>query len=101
MKDELVQRFLGKLRPLALARRPLESFVAVLAAVIVAASLSCQRKPPEPVTITFMDPEWSHDLSRRSALSEENLREFERQSGIRVKHLPAPETSLQQLALVR
>ncbi len=48
-----------------------------------------------------MDPEWSHDRTLRSALSEKNLQEFEKQTGIRVKHLPAPETSLQQLEVVR
>ena len=48
-----------------------------------------------------MDPEWSHDQSPRSRLSEANLREFEEQTGIKVKHLPGPETSQQQLALVQ
>jgi trehalose/maltose transport system substrate-binding protein len=63
-----------------------------------------QAKPvakPEPLSITFMDPEWSHDQSRRSALSEANLREFEQQTGVRVRHLPAPETSQQQLAAIQ
>jgi trehalose/maltose transport system substrate-binding protein len=47
-----------------------------------------------------MDPEWSHDQSRRSVLSEANLREFEEQTGVKVTHLPAPETSQQQLAVM-
>jgi trehalose/maltose transport system substrate-binding protein len=64
-------------------------------------SSSCGHLKPEPVTITFMDPEWSHDQSQRSVLSEQSLREFEEQTGVRVKHLPAPETSQQQLALMR
>lgn len=56
---------------------------------------------PEQVTVNFMDPEWSHDQSRRSVMSEANLREFEEQTGVKVKHLPAPETSQQQLAAMR
>jgi trehalose/maltose transport system substrate-binding protein len=48
-----------------------------------------------------MDPEWSHDRSRRSVLWEENLHEFEKETGITVKHLPAPETSMQQLHLIQ
>lgn len=63
--------------------------------------LGCLRAKPEPVTITFMDPEWSHDRSRRSALVEETLQEFEKQTGIAVKHLPAPETSVQQLNVMQ
>jgi trehalose/maltose transport system substrate-binding protein len=67
----------------------------------VVCSSGCRHAQPEPVTIAFMDPEWSHDQSRRSLLSEANLREFEEQTGIRVKHLPAPETSQQQLAAMQ
>lgn len=78
-----------------------KSFCSILISALLAFCLSCSRSKPEPVTITFMDPEWSHDQTRRSVLSEENLREFEEQTGIRVKHLPAPETSQQQLALAR
>ena len=48
-----------------------------------------------------MDPEWSHDRSRRSILVEETLQKFEKQTGITVKHLPAPETSLQQLNVMQ
>jgi trehalose/maltose transport system substrate-binding protein len=55
----------------------------------------------EPVTITFLDPEWSHDLTERNVLPDESLQEFTRQTGIRVKHLPAPESALDQLGLVR
>jgi trehalose/maltose transport system substrate-binding protein len=55
----------------------------------------------EPVTIMFLDPEWSHDVSERSVLPDERLQEFTRQTGIRVKHLPAPESGLDQLSLAR
>ena len=59
----------------------------------------CNRAKPEPVTITYMDPEWSHDRSQRRFLSEGVLGQFEKKAGIKVKHLPAPETSEGQLKL--
>jgi trehalose/maltose transport system substrate-binding protein len=61
----------------------------------------CNRANPEPVTITYMDPEWSHDRSQRRFLSEGVLRQFEEETGIKVKHLPAPETSEGQLKLTQ
>ncbi len=54
-----------------------------------------QRTP----SLTFLDPEWSHDLRERRSISEDVLQEFTRESGIRVTHLPAPENSPDQLAL--
>jgi trehalose/maltose transport system substrate-binding protein len=48
-----------------------------------------------------MDPEWSHDRSQRRFLSEGVLRQFEKETGITVKHLPAPETSEGQLKLTQ
>jgi trehalose/maltose transport system substrate-binding protein len=53
------------------------------------------------VTLTFLDPEWSHDLTERNVLPDERLQEFTRQTGIRVKHLPAPETALDQLGMAQ
>jgi trehalose/maltose transport system substrate-binding protein len=53
----------------------------------------------EPVTLTFLDPEWSHDSRERRSISEDVLQEFTRTTGIRVTHLPAPENSPAQLAL--
>jgi trehalose/maltose transport system substrate-binding protein len=53
------------------------------------------------VTVTFLDPEWSQDTSQRSVASEEGLREFTRQTGIQVIHLPGPENSRDQLVLTR
>jgi trehalose/maltose transport system substrate-binding protein len=61
----------------------------------------CNRAKPEPVTITYMDPEWSHDRSQRRFNSEGVLRQFEKETGIKVKHLPAPETSEGQLKLTQ
>ena len=56
----------------------------------------------QPVTLMFLDPEWSHDLSERSVLPpDERLQEFTRQTGIRVEHVPAPESGLDQLGQAR
>ena len=70
---------------------------------ILSASLLWACRPPleEPATLTFLDPEWSHDARERSVLSDASLEEFTRQTGIRVKHLPALETSPGQLSLIR
>jgi trehalose/maltose transport system substrate-binding protein len=61
----------------------------------------CHRTSQEPVTLTFLDPEWSHDSRERDASHQEVLREFTQKTGIRVTHLPAPESSPAQLALAR
>ena len=78
-------------------------WVPALAIVVLVAvfSAGCSKPKVEPVTIVFMDPEWSHDTSARSIILEQNLQEFTKETGIRVEHLPAPETSLQQLAVIR
>jgi trehalose/maltose transport system substrate-binding protein len=74
----------------------------VLGILLFSLGLNGSRQPSdEPVTIMFLDPEWSHDLSERSVLPDERLQEFTRQTGIRVKHLPAPESDFDQLALTR
>ena len=59
----------------------------------------CAKAVREPVTITFLDPEWSHDLEVRRPLSAEALQEFTRETGILVKHIPGPETAPDQLKL--
>ena len=61
----------------------------------------CRHPAQEPVTLTFLDPEWSHDLTARNVLPDERLLEFTRQTGIRVKHLPTPEPTLDQLDMAR
>jgi trehalose/maltose transport system substrate-binding protein len=53
------------------------------------------------VTITFVDPEWSHDLTDKTLLTDDRLKDFTQQTGIGVKHLPTPESALDQLDLVR
>jgi hypothetical protein len=55
----------------------------------------------EPVTITFVDPEWSKDLTDSTLVTDDRLKDFTLQTGIGVKHLPTPETTLDQLDLVR
>src|SRR5260370_36938901 len=55
----------------------------------------------EPVTAMFLDPGRSHDIPQRRVLPDERLQAFTRQTGIRVKHLPAPESGLDQLSLTR
>ncbi|WP_051978986.1 extracellular solute-binding protein [Edaphobacter aggregans] len=75
--------------------------IAGLGSILLDCASGCHRAKPEPVTIMFMDPEWSHDRSQRSFLSEGVLRQFEKETGIKVKHLPAPETSDGQLKLIQ
>jgi trehalose/maltose transport system substrate-binding protein len=53
----------------------------------------------EPVT--FVDPEWSHDLTDHTVVADDRLRDFTRETGINVRHLPTPESALEQLDLVR
>ena len=63
---------------------------------------ACHKDAVKPsVTVTFLDPEWSQDTSQRSVASEAALREFTRQTGIQVIHLPGPENSRDQLAFTQ
>jgi trehalose/maltose transport system substrate-binding protein len=55
----------------------------------------------EPVTVTFVDPEWSHDLTEHTVVTDDRLKDFTQETGIGVKHLPTPETTLDQLDLIR
>ena len=59
----------------------------------------CRRAFCQPVTVTILDPEWSQpdELPR----AERESQEFTRETGIPLKHLPVPETSLGQLDLLR
>jgi len=62
----------------------------------------CKRYTKAQVTISFLDPEWSSDTAkRRNELYQDPLLEFTRQTGIQVKHLPAPEGTRDQLELIR
>ena len=75
--------------------------IAGLGSILLDCSLGCHRAKQEPVTIIFMDPESLDDRLQRQHLSEKALRQFESETGIMVKHLPAPETSQRQLRLIR
>ena len=61
----------------------------------------CRGFSHADVTVTILDPEWSHDAQERHVSSDNMLLEFTRETGIQVKHLPAPETSPGQLELSR
>jgi len=63
--------------------------------------VACRQSPRESVSITFLDPEWSHDTSERKELMDIALQQFMYETGIRVRHLPAPESVEDQLALAR
>ena len=69
--------------------------------LLSAALYGCRPFSRGEVTLTILDPEWSHDSQERHSSSEAMLQEFTRDTGIQVKHLPAPETSPGQLALSR
>src|ERR1700760_3368270 len=75
--------------------------IAGLSSILLDCCSGCHRTNLEPVTIMFMDPESLDDRLQRQHLSEKALRQFESETGIRVKHLPAPETSQGQLRLIR
>lgn len=62
---------------------------------------ACRHAPVQPVTIAFVDPEWSHDISKRKELMDAALVEFTKETGIQVRHLPAPEAAAEQLKLER
>jgi trehalose/maltose transport system substrate-binding protein len=59
----------------------------------------CRRSPVQPVTVTVLDPEWSQPDELPAAQQESDA--FTHETGILVKHLPVPETSLSQLGLWR
>jgi trehalose/maltose transport system substrate-binding protein len=66
---------------------------------LLSASLACSRPAQnEAVTLTFLDIEW--DMTVRP-MAAEDLQAFTRATGIRVKAIPRPDGSLNQLALWR
>ncbi len=80
------------------------SGIAVVAGLLclMGSTVGCRQKVQEPVTISFVDPEWSNDTHRpRNTIMQSELDEFTRQTGIVVKHLPAPEGTREQMKLVR
>ena len=71
----------------------------VLFACLAAVLAGCHQAPKEPITLTFLDPEWSHDSRERDISHEQVLTDFTKETGIRVIHLPAPENASAQLDL--
>jgi trehalose/maltose transport system substrate-binding protein len=80
--------------------KPRPTFIAAIACVIFCLA-GCSQPVKEPVTLTFLDPEWSHDSRERDASHEEVLTDFTKETGIRVTHLPAPENASAQLELTQ
>jgi trehalose/maltose transport system substrate-binding protein len=70
--------------------------VALLALALVL--LGC-RKPVEPVTLTFLDPQAQIDLGDSRMAADADLLEFTRETGIRVNHLPTPQDNRAQVQL--
>ena len=69
----------------------------IVIGALLASTLACSHPPQnEPVTLTFLDIEW--DMTVRP-LAAEDLKAFTRATGIRVKAIPRPDGSLNQLAL--
>ena len=58
------------------------------------------KKPAEPVTISFLDPEGLQDLGDHRMVSDTAIRVFTAETGIRVNHLPTPQDNRAQVKLV-
>ena len=72
--------------------------VVILAILLLSLCSGCSKKSaPAPVTVTFLDVEW--EASENLPELGEDLQAFTRETGIQVKRLPAPDSSLKQLAL--
>jgi trehalose/maltose transport system substrate-binding protein len=70
----------------------------MLGILLLSLVLGCSKQPPhEPVTVTFLDIEYDTP-DRLPGLGQE-LEDFTRETGIRVRRLPRPEGSLNQLAM--
>jgi trehalose/maltose transport system substrate-binding protein len=78
--------------------RPLRLAVAVGVSLLALAWIGC-RKAAEPITITFLDPEGLLDLGNHRLVSDEYLKEFTQETGIRVNHLPTPQDDRAQFQL--
>jgi trehalose/maltose transport system substrate-binding protein len=89
-----------KIRVVRHWRTQLFTIAAGAGSLLLALTLeSCRQSPRQPVTVTVLDPEWSQPDELPGA--EQASQEFTRETGILVKHLPVPETSLSQLGLWR
>jgi trehalose/maltose transport system substrate-binding protein len=70
----------------------------ILVALLLCGLAGCGGNS-KPVTVTVLDPEWSQPDELPAA--EHESEEFTKETGILVRHLPVPETSLSQLSLWR
>ena len=73
---------------------------AVASVLLASVSFGC-RKPAEPVTLTFLDPQGLLDLGDHRMVSDGAVKEFTQETGIRVSHLPTPQDNRAQLQLIR
>src|SRR5882724_13266472 len=90
----------GKMRVVRHGRTRLAAVAGGAGIFLLALALEgCRPSPRQPVTVTVLDPEWSQPDELPGA--EQASQEFTRETGILIKHLPVPETSLSQLDLWR
>jgi len=75
--------------------------VSAVAAVLLASVSAGCRKPPEEVTLTFLDPQALLDLGDHRMVSDPAIKEFTQETGIRVNHLPTPQDNRAQFQLFR
>ena len=74
--------------------------VGMLAILLLSLALGCSRQSSyKPVTVTFLDIEY--DTPDRLPGLSQDLQAFTQETGIRVKRLPRPEGSLNQLVMWR
>lgn len=79
---------------------PYARIAGLLAILLLSFAQGCSRKPSNaPVTVTFLDIEY--DTPDRLPGLAQDLQAFTHETGIRVKRLPRPEGSLNQLAMWR
>lgn len=76
-------------------------FEQVATALALCVALIGCKKPVEPVTISFLDPEGLLDLGDRRMVSDSAITAFTAETGIRVNHLPTPQDNRAQLQLIR
>jgi trehalose/maltose transport system substrate-binding protein len=84
----------------ALVRHTFANLCEVRAVLLLSLILSgCHTTKPEPTTVSYLRLGWSQpdDLPEMESL----LQQFTRETGIRVRDLPVPETTLDQLDLSR
>ena len=60
---------------------------------------ACHKTVQNPVTLTVLDPEWLRpdEMARR----DRDMDQFTRETGVRIKYAPTPESSISQLELWR